>query len=87
MIEDLSTGGCIVRSKLAVTPGEFGKVLIHLPGCQAPLKVSRAAVRWAMGNECGMEFIRMDPDEHGLLHAIISQIGIAEIAKAEQAVG
>lgn len=87
MIEDLSTGGCRVRSKLAITPGEFGKVSINLPDCQAPLKVSRAAVRWSMGNECGMEFIRIDPDEQVLLHRVINQIGIAKIGEAEQTVG
>ena len=87
VIGDLSAGGCRVRSKLAVAPGEFGKVLINLPGCNAPLKVSQAVVRWAAGNECGMEFIRMDTDEQGLLHRILSEIGVGAIRETGQAFG
>lgn len=87
MIGDLSAGGCRVRSKLTVAPGDFGKLFINLPGCHAPLKVSRALVRWAMGNECGLEFIHMDPDERGLLHRITGKMGIDAIGEVKQVLG
>ena len=75
-IGNISAGGCRVESKVPVTTGDFGQLLIDLPGLNAPLKVSQATVRWVRGNQCGLEFIRMDPHEEGWFNRLIGQLGV-----------
>jgi hypothetical protein len=87
IVMDLSTGGCRVRSKVTTAAGDFIGLLISLPGHPAPLKVSLAAVRWSIGNEFGMEFIRMDPEDQGLLRLLIGKIGADVAGEGEQVFG
>ncbi len=82
-IGNISARGCRVESRITVTRGDFGQLLIELPGCSAPLKVSYALVRWATGNECGMEFIRLDQEEQGLLSRFIGQLDVGAVIPAQ----
>lgn len=63
VILDLSLGGCRARSADEFTKGEFLGVLIDVPRYETPLHVILAAVRWSKGEEFGIEFIRMAPEE------------------------
>lgn len=76
MIGNISAGGCRVESKVPVTTGDVGQLLIDLPGCNAPLKVPQALVRWVTGNACGMEFLRIDQDAQRWLNGMTGQLGV-----------
>ena len=64
-----------VSSKTTIVPGEFGQLLINLPNGITPLAMSHALVRWVSGQECGLEFIRMDLDDKGRLNRLTGQLG------------
>lgn len=64
-----------VTSKTTIVPGEFGQLLINLPNGITPLAMSHALVRWVSGQECGLEFIRMDLDDKGRLNRLTGQLG------------
>ncbi len=74
MVVDLSVGGCRVKSTAAVFSGEFLGMLITLPGRDLPLAIGLATVRWSIGQEFGVEFIRMEPDQQMLLHRLIQKL-------------
>ena len=74
-VGNVSAGGCRVASKVPITTGDVGQLLIDLPGGHAPLKVPQALVRWVTGSECGMEFLRLEPDEQSWLNRLIGQLG------------
>ena len=78
-ISNLSQAGCKVEGSIAITPGEFGQLLIDLPGRQDPLKISRAVIRWVIGNECGIEFINLAEHEKGWLHRLMHQLSMGSI--------
>ncbi len=50
------------------------KVRIHLPVHYDPLKVKQAVVRWWMGREFGLEFIRMRPEEQERLRQFLNML-------------
>lgn len=77
MITDVSAGGCRVKSKTTVAPGDVGQLLITLPSGFTPLIISQAFVRWVRGNECGLEFVRMDPEAQRWLNRITGQLGVS----------
>lgn len=58
-VGDISLGGCRIESHVVVGLNEVGQLLIELPGSH-PLKVSHAIVRWVLGKECGIEFLKVD---------------------------
>ena len=71
-VGNISLGGCRIESHVAIAAGEIGQLLIDLPGSH-PLKVSHAVVRWVLGNECGIEFFKVDEDDQGWLNTIANQ--------------
>ncbi len=77
LITDVSAGGCRVKSKTTVSPGDVGQLLINLPSALTPLIISQAFVRWVKGNECGLEFVRMDPEAQRWLNRITGQLGVS----------
>jgi len=76
IIENVSHGGCKIRTRLAVARGDSGSLLINLPGCHAPVTVSTALVRWVRGNQCGIEFIGIDPHDRGLLDQATTRLSV-----------
>lgn len=83
VIADVSAGGCRVTSKTPIVAGEFGQLLINLPNGIAPLTVSHALVRWVRGQECGIEFIRMEPNDKGWLSRMTSQLDVVLSSRGE----
>ena len=73
-IGNLSEGGCRVESNIPVDTGVICQLLMELPGTRGPLKVSQASVRWAKGNVCGIEFLRLDQEEQEFLTRLIGQL-------------
>lgn len=78
VIADVSAGGCRIESKVPIAPGDVGQLLIELPDYPAPLKVSQALVRWVRGQQYGLQFIRMQPDDEGWLNRLIGHISVGE---------
>ena len=64
---NLSMGGCKVVSDKLVYVGTILEMQIHLPGQKSPLEVDEAVVRWLIGREIGVEFLRMRGEEQDRL--------------------
>jgi hypothetical protein len=71
VVLDLSLAGCRIRSQVEFTTGEYFGVVIAVPGYVNRLDVPLAVVRWSKGQECGKEFIQMEPDDHRRLRQLI----------------
>ena len=71
-VGNISLGGCRIESHVLIALHEVGQLLVELPGSR-PLKVSHAVVRWLLGKECGIEFLKIDADDQGWLHTIITR--------------
>ena len=56
---NLSTGGCAVETETLYQKGDYLGVRVHIRDHEPPVEVELAAVRWASGRECGLEFIRI----------------------------
>lgn len=76
VVVDLSTGGCRVKTAAAVLSGEFLGMLIALPGRDRPLSIGLTAVRWSIGQEIGVEFIRMDAEQQALLQSFLAKLDV-----------
>ena len=72
MVGNISLGGCRMESHVAIAPDDIGQLLIELPGSH-PLKVSHAVVRWVIGNECGVEFVKVNTEDQGWISTITSR--------------
>jgi len=71
VVLDLSVAGCRMRSPVEFTTGDYFGVVIDVPRYINPLAVTLAVVRWSKGQECGMEFIQMEPDDQRRLRELI----------------
>jgi len=71
VVLDLSVAGCRMRSPVEFTTGDYFGVVIDVPRYINPVGVTLAVVRWSKGQECGMEFIHMEPDDHRRLRELI----------------
>ena len=71
VILNLSVIGCRARSPFAVKRDDSLGVLIDVPRYDHPLHVTLAVVRWSNGEEFGMEFIRIEPDDQLRLRELI----------------
>ncbi len=67
-------GGCTVVSDKYVSGimDRCVEVRIHLPFHCDPLEVVQAVVRWFLGREFGLEFIRMRPEEQERLRQFLN---------------
>lgn len=69
---NLSTGGCAVTSSTLFHKGEYLELRVYLPDYDPPVEVDLAAVRWASGQTCGLEFIRIKNEMQQQLRHILS---------------
>lgn len=84
VILDLSSVGCKVRSPVEVQRGDFVGVLMDVPRYVTPLQVALAVVRWSHGQEFGLEFIRMAPDNQQRLQDLIRQTDVARALRTDR---
>jgi hypothetical protein len=68
---NLSMVGCRCRTGFSVKKGESLGLLIEVPGYDYPLYVALAEVRWAQGQEFGVEFIHMELEDRQRLAQLI----------------
>ena len=58
---NLTSPGCLIERSVAVQKGQSLQLQIFLlPGLESPLSILLGVVRWTDGNQCGVEFIKMD---------------------------
>ena len=74
---DLSLAGGRARSGIAFNTDDLLWVIIAVPGFAKALHVPRAVVRWSHGQEFGMEFLQMEPNDHQQLRELIRQTELA----------
>lgn len=61
--QDISAGGCRIQSTAKVEPGRYLRV--SLSPAEAPMmQIDLAAVRWVQGQQFGLEFLYMHPEEY-----------------------
>ena len=72
-ILDLSLAGGLARSGVEFNRDDLLWVLIAVPGFAKALRVPLAVVRWSHGQEFGMEFLQMEPDDQQQLRDLIRQ--------------
>ena len=63
MSRDVSAGGCRVQSAVTVEVGNYVRVKLY-QNQQAAMDIDLAAVRWVRGQEFGLEFLYMHPEEY-----------------------
>lgn len=76
-VVDVSMGGCKVRSDATVPTGSYLELRIYVPNEDSPLKIDLAVARWSIGRECGLEFIRMHPEQQEQLRRLVQNLEVA----------
>ena len=76
-VVDLSMGGSKVRSDATVPTGAYLELRVYLPQQDSPLKIDLAVARWSIGRECGLEFIRLQPEQQERLHQLVQGFEVA----------
>ncbi len=71
---NLSKQGCSVGTGKNVQERTCLTVHVSLPGEALPIKVDVAVVRWAMEPACGLEFLRMQPEDQERLWRFVSTL-------------
>jgi PilZ domain-containing protein len=66
---DVSLEGCRVRSTVPMHKGQYLRIRIDLVG--ETVTADLAVVRWSSKEECGMELIRMAPDQQVRLRGLL----------------
>ena len=82
-ILDLSLSGCRARSDAGIAIGTSLDVLIDAPPYQTLLEVNLAMIRWSKGQQFGLEFSDMSPDDQQRLHELIISTEAANYLRKE----
>lgn len=74
-VRDISLGGCRMESETALQPGtELELRFFSGPTEAGPIAVELAKVRWVKGQEFGVTFLRLQPQEEERLRHVIAQL-------------
>lgn len=73
-IVDLSLRGCRVDSSTEVRPGTSLEVRIQTSEEEPPLKIQEGVVRWSRGQQFGLEFVTLVPEEWARLQHTVTQL-------------
>lgn len=76
-VVDLSMGGCKIRSDATAPTGTYMELRVYLPDQDVPLKIDLAVARWSIGRECGLEFIRTQPEQQEQLRRLVQNLEVA----------
>lgn len=71
MVLNLSAQGCAVTAEQLPSAGTHISLQIDLLNDEVPVGIELAAVRWASGSRCGIEFIKVEPDMLVKLRAFV----------------
>ena len=73
-ITDLSLRGCRVESQIEVRPGTSLELRIHPSEHEPPLHIQEAVVRWSRGQQFGVEFVTLAPEEWARLQHTVTHL-------------
>lgn len=71
---NLSEGGCAVQTYIPLPEQAYLELQLFLPGHRDPLEIGSAAVRWAIQNTAGLEFLHVAPKEYERLLALVESL-------------
>ena len=73
IVLDISLTGCRIQSQMAIKKDDLLGLLIEVPGCDKPLYVNQAGVRWTSNEEFGLEFRQMELNDRQWLHELVER--------------
>ncbi len=74
-VSNLSVGGCKVGSPTPVDTGTYLEPRIYIMAApEFPMKIDQAVVRWAKGQEYGLEFLTIGSEEEERLRRFLSTL-------------
>ncbi|TKS60137.1 MAG: PilZ domain-containing protein [Nitrospira sp.] len=71
---DLSIRGCRVHSFIPVISGIRMKLSIDIPEPKSVIEIDQAVVRWVVGQQFGLEFASIAPEQFERLTKTIQQL-------------
>ncbi len=75
---DLSVGGARFDCDLEVYPGKVIRVRLVIPGAEEVVSIEDARVQWVGGDEFGVSFQNIRPDELDEIEQLIDEFEEAE---------
>lgn len=74
VVENVSMGGCKVRSTTPATSGAELRLQFYPPGEAPPIEIEKARVRWTAEGQFGVQFIEMEQKHKERLGHLINQL-------------
>jgi len=71
---NVSMAGCAVESDERVRQGDHLSVIVMVPEQGPPIGISKARVRWSLGNKFGVEFVGITPQARERVHQLVSYL-------------
>ena len=71
---NLSPGGAAIESGAIVHSGTVLTIRVHLPALKQPVEVNRAEVTWTAGDDFGVQFLELGPQERERLDRVIEDL-------------
>ena len=71
---NLSAGGGAIGCEVPVQCGTILTLRVHLPSLEQPIKVDRAEVTWTAGEDFGVQFLQLGPQERERLNQVIAEL-------------
>lgn len=73
-IINLSEGGCAVQGDKRVPERAMLTLSVFPPGCETPIVIPNATVRWVRGWEFGVEFVSVTPDLRAGIRKLVEDL-------------
>ncbi len=71
---NLSPGGGAIESGARVQCGTTLTLRVHLPSLNHPIEVQQAEVTWKAGDDFGVQFVQLKPEERERLNRVIDDM-------------
>ena len=71
---NLSRGGGAIESATSVQSGTVLTLRVHLPSLVQPIEVDQAQVTWTAGDDFGVQFLQLGPQERERLNQVIADL-------------
>lgn len=71
---NLSHGGGAIESTTSVQSGTVLTLRVHLPAMNQPIEVDQAQVTWTAGDDFGVQFLQLGPQERERLNQVIADL-------------
>lgn len=68
---NLSIRGCGIQSYMSCIPGMRVRLSVEISESEAAIEIEQAVVRWASGQEFGVEFVTITPEHFERLTKLI----------------